>query len=270
MKTRVLAAAALLPLLLIIVLALPSVFTAILFGAAAAVAAYELLSRTGLVKNIRLVAYSALAAVGVSFWGWMGCPQVWAVAGIFLFTALMFGELLMAHTQLRFEKVALCYAAGLLVPYLLTSLVRIRAMDGGKFYILTAFVIAFMADSGAYFVGRAFGKHKLARVISPNKTVEGAAGGVISAVLGMLLYSFILQVAFKLNVNYLYAIFYGVFGSLASIVGDLAFSVIKRQNQVKDYGNLIPGHGGVLDRFDSMTMVAPLVEALLLTIPFAV
>ena len=155
MKTRVLAAAALLPLLLIIVLALPSVFTAILFGAAAAVAAYELLYRTGLVKNIRLVAYSALAAVGVSFWGWMGCPQVWAVAGIFLFTALMFGELLMAHTQLRFEKVALCYAAGLLVPYLLTSLVRIQAMDGGKFYILTAFVIAFMADSGAYFVGRA-------------------------------------------------------------------------------------------------------------------
>lgn len=270
MKTRVLAAACLLPLLLIIVLALPTVFTAILFGAASAVAAYELLFRTGLVKNIRLVIYAALAGVGVSFWSWAGAPRNFAVAGVLAYTSILFGEMLLAHTQLRFERVCLCFAAGLLIPYLLTSLVRILVMDGGRFYILTAFVIAFCADSGAYFVGRAFGKHKLARVISPNKTVEGAVGGVICAVLGMLLYSFILQAAFKLNVNYLYAIIYGLLGSLASILGDLAFSVVKRQNQVKDYGNLIPGHGGVLDRFDSMTMVAPLVEALLLMIPFAV
>lgn len=270
MKTRVLAAAALLPLLLIIVLALPPVFTAILFGAACAVAAYELLFRTGLVKNIRLVIYAALMGVGVSFWGWAGCPRNFAVAGILVYTALLFGEMLLAHTQLRFEKVCLCFAAGLLLPYLLTSLVRILVMDGGKFYILTAFVIAFSADSGAYFVGRAMGKHKLARVISPNKTVEGAIGGVLSAVIGMVLYSLILQLFFDLSVNYLYAIIYGVLGSGASILGDLAFSVVKRQNQVKDYGNLIPGHGGVLDRFDSMMMVAPLTEALLLMIPFAV
>lgn len=77
MKTRVLAAAALLPLLLIIVLVLPPIFTAILFAAASAVAAYELLFRTGLVKNIRLVVYSALAAVCVSFWSWAGCPRTW-------------------------------------------------------------------------------------------------------------------------------------------------------------------------------------------------
>ena len=270
MKTRVLAAAALLPLLLVIVLVLPSIFTAILFAAASAVAAYELLYRTGLVKNVRLVIYSALAGVGVSFWSWAGAPRDLMVVGILLFTALLFGEMLLAHTQLRFEKVALCLAAGLLVPYLLTALVRLLVMEGGRFYILCPMVIAFSADSGAYFVGRAFGRHKLARVISPNKTVEGAVGGVACAVAGMLLYGLVLQVGFKLNVNYLYAIIYGILGSAISVLGDLAFSVIKRQNQVKDYGNLIPGHGGILDRFDSMTMVAPLVEALLLLIPFAV
>lgn len=199
-----------------------------------------------------------------------GLPQNLAVAGVVLFTGLLFGEMLYAHTQLRFEKICLCFAAGLVLPYLLTALVRILTMEGGKFYILTAFVIAFSADSGAYFVGRAWGRHKLARVISPNKTVEGAIGGVVSAVVGMVLYSLILQLFFKLDVNYMYAIIYGLLGSGASILGDLGFSVVKRQNQVKDYGNLIPGHGGILDRFDSMMMVAPLVEALLLMIPFAV
>lgn len=270
MKTRVLAAVVLLPLLLVIVLLLPTVFTAILFAAACAVAAYELLYRTGLVKQVRLTAYAAVFGALVSFWSWGGSSRPLMVVGILAYTAILFGELLLAHTQLRFESVCLCLAAGLLVPYLLTALVRLRVMEGGKFYILTAFIIAFSADSGAYFVGRAFGRHKLARVISPNKTVEGLIGGIASAVLGMLLYTVILQLGFKLRVNYLYAILYGILGSGASVLGDLAFSVIKRQNQVKDYGNLIPGHGGVLDRFDSMTMVAPLTEALILLIPFAV
>lgn len=278
MKTRVLSAAALLPLLLVIVLVLPAWATAALFGAASAIAAYELLYRTGMVKNLRLVGYAMIMAVLVSFWSLRQDSNL-ALIGILVYLAVLFGEMLLAHAHLRFEKVCLCLAAGVLLPYLLTALVRIRAMyaganpaqnDLGKYYILVAFVIAFTADSGAYFVGRALGKHKLAPVISPNKTVEGAIGGVLCAVAFMELYGLILDKAFQFDVIYWYGILYGVVGALVSILGDLSFSVIKRQMNIKDYGNLIPGHGGILDRFDSMMLVAPVVEVLLRILPFAV
>lgn len=268
----------LLPLLLVIVLVLPAWATAALFAAASAVAAYELLYRTGMVKNLRLVVYAMIMAVLVSFWSLRQDPNL-AALGLLLYLALLLGEMLLAHTHLRFEKVCLCLAAGVLLPYLLTALVRIRAMyagadpsqnDLGKYYILIAFVIAFSADSGAYFVGRACGKHKLAPVISPNKTVEGAVGGVLCAVALVELYGLILDKAFRFDVIYLYGILYGVVGALGSILGDLSFSVIKRQMNIKDYGNLIPGHGGILDRFDSMMIVAPLVELLLRMLTFAV
>ena len=94
-------------------------------------------------------------------------------------------------------------------------------------------------------------------------------GGIAGAVLGVMLFGIVLSVGFQLQVNYLYGILYGLLGSLASVLGDLTFSVIKRQVGIKDYGNLIPGHGGILDRFDSMTVVGPLAEALLLLLPFA-
>lgn len=278
MKTRVLSAVALLPILLVIVLVLPAWATATLFAAAGAVAAYELLYRTGLVKNRRLVIYAMVMAVLVAFWSLRQDVNLAAI-GLLAYLCLLLGEMLLAHAKLRFEKICLCMAAGVLLPYLLCALVRIRAMYAGmdpaqntlgKYYILIAFIIAFSADSGAYFVGWALGKHKLAPVISPNKTVEGALGGVASAVVLMLLYGLILDKSFGFDVIYWYGIIYGVLGALISMLGDLSFSVIKRQVNIKDYGNLIPGHGGVLDRFDSMMLVAPLVELLLRMLTFAV
>ena len=161
-------------------------------------------------------------------------------------------------------------AAGLLLPYLLTSIVRIHSWPLGRRYVFIPFILAFLSDTGAYFAGRAFGKHKLAPVISPHKTVEGVVGGVLGATLGMLIFCLVMQLGFKMQVNYLYAVLYGVVGSLGAVFGDLCFSVIKRQTGIKDYGNLIPGHGGVLDRFDSLTLVAPAMEVLLVLLPMAV
>ena len=150
---------------------------------------------------------------------------------------------------------------------MLSSIVRVMTWDSGRFLILIPFVVAFMSDGGAYFVGLKFGRHKLAPVVSPNKTIEGALGGLGGAVVGMLIYAIILDFPLKFDVNYGIALLYGLIGSGAGTFGDLCFSVIKRQTGIKDYGNLIPGHGGVLDRFDSLTMVAPLMEALLLLLP---
>ena len=147
-------------------------------------------------------------------------------------------------------------------------MVRILIMKIGKYVVLVPFAVAFTSDAGAYFAGLYLGKHKLSPVISPNKTIEGVIGGLIASVFSMVIYALILQIA-DFRVSYGLAILYGLLGSAIGVFGDLCLSVIKRQSGIKDYGNLIPGHGGILDRFDSMMTVAPLMEILLLWIPFA-
>ena len=271
MKTRIITAAVLVPLLLIILLFLPKFITAILFGLLAAIAVYELLMGTGYIKQFRLVAYGMVIAFAASIWSGLGASDVWAVIGVVLFACVLFTEMMLSHIKLRFEKICVCFTASLLIPYLFTSIVRIHAEDvTGRFFVLIPFILAFLSDSGAYFAGCYLGKHKLAPAISPKKTVEGAIGGVLAAIVGMLLFALILDLAFGFQVRYGYVLLYVVVGSLISVFGDLCFSVIKRQTGIKDYGNLIPGHGGVLDRFDSMVIVAPVTEAMLILIPLAV
>ena len=270
MKTRIIAAVVLLPLLLLVVLAAPKVFTAILFGLMAAIAAYELLSGTGHVKHLRLNLYSMLMAFWTVLWCGLGIGYVWLLLGALIFWVVLFAEMMLSDMKLTFDKTALCLVAGLVLPLLFGSVVRIHSGAYGRYFILVPFAMAFLSDTGAYFAGLNFGKHKLAPTISPKKTVEGVVGGIVAAMVGMLIYCFVLQVGFKLRTNYLAALLYGILGACGGVFGDLCFSVVKRQTGIKDYGNLIPGHGGILDRFDSMMVVGPLAEILLLLIPLAV
>jgi phosphatidate cytidylyltransferase len=193
-----------------------------------------------------------------------------ALAILLVFTLACFFELLRSNGELPFRQVAMTMVAGLLIPFLLSALVRIRMMDNGIYLIAAPFVMAFMPDTGAYLIGCAFGKHKLCPAISPKKTVEGLFGGILGGIVGMIVYGLVLQFFFGFAVNYLCAVIYGVLGAGFATFGDLMFSVIKRQSGIKDYGKLLPGHGGILDRFDSVTIVAPLAEALLLILPLAV
>lgn len=270
MKTRIITAAILVPILLLVVLVVPKSVAAIVMGVLLAIAAYELLYRTRLVQRPRLVVYSALMAFAISMWSYWGAVRAWFVLLMMAFYMLLFAEMMMDHVKVRFEMLGMCVIAGVIVPYLLSSLIRILTLSTGRYVILVPFVVAFLSDTGAYFTGLKFGHHKLAPVVSPNKTIEGAIGGVLLATVSMLLYALILDLLpLGLQVNYLVAMLYGFAGSLVGIFGDLSFSIIKRQTGIKDYGNLIPGHGGVLDRFDSLVMVAPLMEALLLLLPMA-
>ena len=270
MKTRIIAAAVLLPLLLLVVLAAPKIFTAILFGLMAAIAAYEFLSGTGLVKDTRLNAYAMVMAFWAVLWCGLGIGYVWLLLGAILFWIALFAEMMLSGMRLAIDKTAMCLVAGLVLPLLFGSIVRIHSGEHGRFFILVPFLMAFLSDTGAYFAGLNFGKHKLAPVISPKKTVEGVVGGIALAMLGMLIYCLVLQVFFKFEPNYLSALAYGAIGAAGGVFGDLCFSVVKRQTGIKDYGNLIPGHGGILDRFDSMMVVGPLAEMLLILIPIVV
>lgn len=270
MKTRIIAAVILVPVLIAVVLAAPKIIFAVIFGLLLALGAYELLYRTGLVVHIRLVVYSSLMAFAIAMWSYFGAAQSYALIGVLVFWTLLFSEMMADHVKVRVEMLGLCFLGGCIVPYLLGALIRILNMTTGRYMILVPFVVAFLSDAGAFFVGLRFGKHKLAPVVSPNKTIEGMLGGIASAVIGMVLYALILDAFFSFRVSYGYAVLYGLLGSAAGVFGDLSYSIIKRQTGIKDYGYLIPGHGGFLDRFDSITAVAPLMEALILLMPMAV
>lgn len=267
MRTRIITGAILLVTLSVALFGLPKIVMTVLISAMCAIAAYELLYRTKLVHHRRLVAFSMTAAFAVPLWCYFGMSYLWGLLGVLVFTALLFAEMMASHREFPFGETAYCYVSGLLLPWLLASLVRIHNTELGVFVIPIPFIAAFVSDSGAYFAGRFFGKHKLAPVISPKKTVEGMVGGVLAAIVGMLIYGLVMEHCFELRVNYLYAVIHGLLGALCGVFGDLCFSVIKRQTGIKDYGNLFPGHGGILDRFDSMMIVGPMIEALQLLLP---
>lgn len=270
MKTRIIAASVLLPLLLIVLFVLPKIFFTVLASVMAAIGAYELTVGTGLVKHIRLSVYSMLAAFLICLWCGLEISSAWLYLGIVLFWCALFAETMLCDMKIPFEKLAVCLAAGVLLPLLFGSLVRIHSGVYGRYLICVPFILAFLSDTGAYFIGCKFGKHKLAPTVSPKKTKEGVFGGVAGAVVGMLILCLILQLIFDMTPNYIFALIYGLVGSLTAVFGDLCFSVIKRQTGIKDYGNLIPGHGGILDRFDSMMLVGPVAEILLILLPLVV
>ena len=184
-----------------------------------------------------------------------------------LFFCAIFGEMLYNHVKIRFEMIGFCLLAGIILPYLMSAVVRILDLYTGRDVIIIPVILAFLPDSGAYFIGIRYGKRKLAPTVSPKKSVEGALGGLAVAVVGMLVYAVVMDIATDREVSYSLALVYAVLGAAADVFGDLIFSAIKRQMGIKDYGNLIPGHGGVLDRFDSMIVVAPLTEILISLIP---
>ena len=270
MKTRIMTAAVLVPVLFLLVLAVPKIVAAVVFGLMMAIGSYELLYGTKLVQHARLVIYAAVMSFAVTMWSYFGAVHAYAVLGILFFIVALFAEMMHDHVKVRFSAICMTLFSGLVIPYMLTALIRILVLKIGRYVILVPFIVAFMNDAGAYFVGVKYGKHKLAPVVSPNKTIEGVGGGLAAAVIGMLLYGLILQFACGFRVNYLYTILYGVLGAGVGVFGDLCFSIIKRQTGIKDYGNLMPGHGGILDRFDSMMCVAPLIEVLLTLLPMAV
>ena len=168
------------------------------------------------------------------------------------------------HDSMKVSQVAWGFFGALLVPYLLLSLLRIFQMNyhHGPFIVLLPLLAAWGADTCALFAGMFFGRHKLAPVVSPKKTVEGAVGGVIGGAVLVLIAALIMNSTLKLGLPLWAAVVLGAVGAVLGEIGDLSFSIIKRQTGIKDYGHIFPGHGGVLDRFDSVIFVAPFAEFL--------
>lgn len=151
------------------------------------------------------------------------------------------------------EQIMAAFFGVVYVGVMLSYIYQTRMLPGGQFHVWLIFLCSWGCDTCAYCVGVLIGKHKMAPVLSPKKSIEGAVGGVAGAVLLGVIYAF-----FTKGGMVEYGIICGV-GALISMVGDLAASAIKRNQGIKDYGKLIPGHGGILDRFDSVIFTAPVI-----------
>jgi phosphatidate cytidylyltransferase len=144
------------------------------------------------------------------------------------------------------------------------AIIGLRYVEMGEYLFYLIFIGAWCADSFAYFVGVAIGKHKLIPKVSPKKTVEGAIGGILGAVVGFLVYGACLAYFVDgLQVNYIGMAVSAAFIAVVSQLGDLVTSFIKREQGIKDYGKVLPGHGGIMDRFDSIIAVAPIIMAII-------
>ena len=168
---------------------------------------------------------------------------------------------------LGFGDVAAVFISVTYVTVSFTSMALTRYMTNGVYIFALVFVAAWMCDIFAYFIGRFFGKHKLAPHLSPKKTIEGSIGGIVFAVLGCMLYGFIVSKVAGLNARYLVLALLGFVLSIISQIGDLWASLIKREHGIKDYSKMMPGHGGVMDRFDSILAISTVLMAVCMVFP---
>lgn len=267
MLQRILVAVIFVPLILLLLLAAPPYAVPVVISVLSMIGVHEVLWSTGFVKNAKLSGYSIVLAGLIPFWVYIGQGTFSALCGLFIYFTLVFITAISSHYTVTMEKMGGAFFFAALIPYFLSTFIRLNALPGAKYMILTPLIAAFLSDAMALFAGLAFGKHKLAPELSPKKTVEGSVGGVVGAVAAMEVYGLVLQFVFQLQVNYFLFALYGLLGSAVAQLGDLSFSYIKRQYKLKDFGNLLPGHGGVLDRFDSVIFCAPLMEILWRILP---
>ncbi len=179
---------------------------------------------------------------------------VCAILGTLLY---IFAVAVFQNEKISVTDAGLIASSSLYIMAAFSSVIYIRdTFKAGQFMFLLCICAAFATDIFAYFTGYLFGKHKLIPTVSPKKTIEGAIGGVVFCVLIFVLFGFLVGAFTDYSANYLVLVIGGVLISAVSQIGDLIMSLIKRKYGIKDYGKIFPGHGGVLDRCDSILAIA--------------
>ncbi len=235
----------------------------IIMGICAVVGIHEMFSCTGQKEKVWLTFPMYIAALALPIMKRIMPSDEFVklvVCIIGVLAVYMLGVAVLMNKSVCITDVGLSFALGVYIIAAFTSIVYIHdSVELGKYIYLLTFLCAWMTDTFAYFTGRLFGKHKLIPEVSPKKTVEGAIGGVIFCVITTVVFGLIITKFFNpdgdISANYITLAVSGVFISVVSQLGDLIMSLVKRHYGIKDYGKIFPGHGGILDRFDSVLAV---------------
>jgi len=237
----------------------------IVIAAVSVMALFEMLRAAGCLENRWLAGLSFFMAAVIPLSGISGVRHGTLPLVLFLFF-VAFCVLLVKNSQtVKVGQVSMMLLFSLFVPLFFSCAVFMRDLYGpvtGSFYLLFALGCAWLCDTFSYFAGRKFGKRKLAPVVSPKKTVEGLIGGLLGSAVSMTLIAFLFALSVDafvddVEMNYLAILLLTPVCTMFGVLGDLSASVIKRQFKIKDFGDIMPGHGGVMDRFDSVLFTLP-------------
>ena len=271
MKQRLLVAAVGVPLLILVLVFLPPLATGLLAAAIAGAAAYELLHTAGrnvppfvYILTVVTAALTVLLCAREAVFSGLPAETAWTIyaALAFLYVMALFLTAVCTHgleKAMPFASVAVCIVAAFLFPAMYSAIARLRNI--GPAFVLMPFVVAFIGDSFSMLGGMAFGHKKFAPNVSPNKTWAGFIAGPIGSALGMVLLCLVYKWAWSMELPIWYFALVGIVATLFGQLGDLSTSLIKREAGIKDYSHIFLTHGGVLDRFDSILFIAPVVYA---------
>ena len=261
MKSRILVAVVGVPVLVWVVLWAPMLVMMAALALLSGIAAYELMHCVGLDKTSFLLSWTMISAIFSVEWYYdrPGYIVVWWT--IYVVTAFIYA--IVKAGEVKFVQVLAGIFAVMAILYSFSAFLRMEASGIHRAYLLLPFILSFACDTFAYFAGMAFGKHKLAPKVSPKKTIEGSIGGMAGNVVCGLIFAFVMARFFGGSIGYGVMALLALACSIVAQVGDLSFSLIKREFGIKDYGHLFLEHGGVLDRFDSVLFVTPVLEIIL-------
>ena len=266
MLKRILTACVLIPLLVLILFFSGTLVYPIAWAILAGVAIFEMFRVFGRGKDFWLSIPAYLIALGLPFgYYFSGFGTKILLAAILVYLLWVISVTVFRRGTFSFADAASLFVVVIYISvgFAALSAIRYGFGDFGKYLCLLAFIGPWVTDTFAYFTGRFFGRHKLIPEVSPKKTVEGSVGGTVFCVVGYIVFGLIMQFAYGFTVNYWMLGIAGLLVAVISQIGDLIASLIKREHGIKDYGNLFPGHGGVMDRFDSVLTTSILLWLLL-------
>ena len=269
MKQRILVAVIGIPALLAVLCFAPDWATALLVSLLCVIGCHEFMAAAAPLKARRWWLFAAALSVFTVFTVYFR-DAAFAGSTIFVLMPWLLAALLVVlfiaavqvygtDDELTFPDLCAVAVSGLVIPLALSCLLRLRMLDYGAGLVLIPLVSAFMSDALALFGGMLLGKTKLAPRVSPKKTREGAVSGLVGGMVGMILYRIFFFLCTEVQLHLGWCVLLGLVGAVLGQLGDLSFSCVKRQCGIKDYGRLLPGHGGVLDRFDSVIFAAPVI-----------
>ncbi len=281
MKSRVITGVVGSVLALVVLLLLPPVALNIAVAVVCGLAMNEMLIVTHFVGHRGLMASGVIFSVAAPFlllfneWAGSSMP---ALAVMFVYVMTLVVIQIKYHDTLPVERTGFVFFVSIILPVALSCLAYLRTFSlsgrqsDGLFYVFLTIILPWLCDIGAYFVGTFVGKHKLCPTISPKKTVEGLVGGFVVSVLASVLAGWLYQLYLTSQgiaavVSLWQIALVALLLAPLSVAGDLFASIIKRQCHVKDFGSIMPGHGGVMDRFDSILFVAPVMFILVHYLP---